>query len=152
VGVGDTDVLFIKTLPHDFGTEPAVGLKLAQVSEQSPQRVVVRGAGAIHGGLCGNRIASFRFYNYTAMETPGRAHYFYGQHLLDGADGIEVFPKCFRKPGVFLAFFRPDTVLSGERAELEMIGFDLRGGCHDWGLLFGSRVSRRQPDYSAGSP
>ena len=79
--VGYSDVLFIKTLAEDFSAEPAIGLELAQVVEQTAQGVMGRGAGSIHGSLSGNRIAIFRLYNYTAMKSPGGADDFDGQHF-----------------------------------------------------------------------
>jgi hypothetical protein len=51
----------------------------------------------------------------------GGTHDLDGQHLLDGSDGVEIFPKSFGKFGVFGGFFGPDTVLGGEEAELEVI-------------------------------
>ena len=37
MGVGDADVVLIKTVAQDFGAEPAIGLELAQVVEEPAQ-------------------------------------------------------------------------------------------------------------------
>jgi hypothetical protein len=88
----------------------------------------------------------FGFDDGAGVERPGGAHDLDGQHLLDGSDGVEIFPKSFGEFGVFGGFFGPDTVLGGEEAELEVIA----GGA---GLTFWSfgaagqwlRFARRRP-------
>ena len=79
-----------------------------------------RGAAAI-GGLGGRVDAVFGFGYGAAMEAPGGAHDFDSQHFFDGADGVQVLPKSFGELGVFGGLFGPDTVLSGEEAELKVI-------------------------------
>ena len=49
------------------------------------------------------------------------AHNLDGQQFLDGANGVEVFPKSFGDFRILLGFFGPDVVLGGEEAELEVI-------------------------------
>ena len=156
--VGNADVLCIETVAQDFGAEPAIGLELAQAVEKPAQGGVSRGAGAIDGGLGGGVGVVLGFGNGAAAEAPGGAHDLDGQQLLDGADGVEVFPKGFGDLGIFGGFVGPDAVLGGEEAELEVIaggagltfgargaarqcgveaiGFELRGRRHGWGISF----------------
>ena len=130
MSVGDAEVGLVETFAQDLGAEPAIGLELAQVVEEATHGGVSRGAGAIDGGLGGGGIAVFGFGYSAAVEAPGGAHDLDGKQFLDGADGVEVFPKGFGKPGIFLGLFGPDAVLGGEEAELEVIA---RGT----GLTFG---------------
>jgi len=130
LGVGDTQVRIVEIVTQDLGAEPAIGLERAQVIEEAVHGGVSGGAGAIDGGLGGGRGAIFGFGDGAAVEAPGGAHDLDGQQFLDGADGAEVFPKSFGEVVVFADFFGPDTVLSGEEAELEVIA---RGT----GLTFG---------------
>jgi hypothetical protein len=47
VGVGDAEVGLVETFAQDLGTEPAIGLELAQVVEEAAQGRMSRGARTI---------------------------------------------------------------------------------------------------------
>jgi hypothetical protein len=144
VGVGDAEVGLVETFAQYLGAEPAIGLELAQVVEEAAQGGVGRGAGAIHGGLSGECGAIFGFGQGAAVEAPGGAHDLDGHHFLDGADGVEVFPKGFGELGVFGGLFGPDAVLGREEAELEVIA----GGAGLYPREFwGRRNERRSSDW-----
>ena len=96
----------MKPSRKNFGPEPAIGLKLAQIVEQTAQGVVGRRAGAIDVGLGGEIGAVFSFGYHAAVKAPGDAHDFDGQHFFDSADRVEVFPKGFWRVCCIRRFLR----------------------------------------------
>jgi hypothetical protein len=96
-------------------------LELAQIVDKAAQGGMGRCASAIDGGLRSGRVAILGFGGSATVEAPSHARYLHSQHFFDRASGAEFFPESFGEPGMFVSFFRLDTILSGEEAELEVI-------------------------------
>jgi hypothetical protein len=88
VGVGDAVVSLIESIARLRRGSQRSDWNWRRSLSKRRQGVVGGGAGAVHGYL-GRRIdAIFSFGKDAAVEVPGGAHDFDGQHLLDRAEGV----------------------------------------------------------------